>query len=400
MEQTGVEPALNISANKGTNIHRSRQFTTVKFCVPNSPNLINSIYLGEPVVNEHDGKGVTKSIIEEISKYEIKADQLEGASFDGAYFHQSVPKHMTDVLDLHEEFFATHDPLHKSGIVDTHIRRDSNFFWLTNVQEICSEIYQKFNWGKNYELLIDTCKELELTLASLTKFSKTRFANSIRNVTINIRKDFEIIIKSLQKIYDDMNDSRVSKIREKADDAKRLLKKLSNKKFVLELSGISDIYEVFGKVVNTCQIVDILPHERFDYVIKAIEELKDMIDHKDHKKCVESYKKSNVFVGDFPESEKINGHCRWPNYHADLGDLNTHGKFRNVEITKAFEDKTIATRLSKKENRINITKDAAQLVEIELKGEQKKNSQKFYFVNFLATYESRIKVLHIFQQPY
>ena len=122
---------------------------------------------------------------------------------------------MTDVLDLHEEFFATHDPLHKSGIVDTHIRKDSNFSWLTNVQEICSEIYQKFNWGKNYELLIDTCKELELTLASLTKFSKTRFANSIRNVTINIRKDFEIIIKSLQKIYDDMNDSRVSKIREK-----------------------------------------------------------------------------------------------------------------------------------------------------------------------------------------
>ena len=79
-------------------------------------------------------------------------------------------------------------------------------------------------------------------------------------MTINIRKDFEIIIKSLQKIYDDMNDSRVSKIREKADDAKRLLKKLSNKKFVLVLSGISDINEVFGKVVNTCQIVDILPH--------------------------------------------------------------------------------------------------------------------------------------------
>ena len=91
-----------------------------------------------------------------------------------------------------------------------------------------------------------------------------------------------------------------------------------------------------------------------------------MIDHKDHKKCVESYKKSNDFVGDFPESEKVNGHCRWSNYHADLGDLNTHGKFRNVEITKAFEDKTIATRLSKKENRINLTKDAAQLVEIEL----------------------------------
>ena len=37
----------------------------------------------------------------------------------------------------------------------------------------CSEIYQKFNWGKNYELMLDTCKELELTVATLTKISKT-----------------------------------------------------------------------------------------------------------------------------------------------------------------------------------------------------------------------------------
>ena len=36
---------------------------------------------------------------------------------------------------------------------------------------------------------------------------------------------------------------------------------------------------------------------------------------------------------------------------------------------------------------------------VPLKGEQKKII-KFYFVNFWATYESRIKVLHIFQQPY
>ena len=94
---------------------------------------------------------------------------------------------MTDANNLSEHFVATHDPLHKTGIADAHIRKDSNFSWLTKVQETCSEIYTKFNWGKNHELLLDTCKELELTLATLTKFSKTRFANSIRKVTINIR---------------------------------------------------------------------------------------------------------------------------------------------------------------------------------------------------------------------
>ena len=187
-------------------------------------------------------------------------------------------------------------------------------------------------------------------IASLTKLSKTRFANSIRNVTINIRKDFQIIIQCLKKIVDEKKESPISKEREKSADAERILKKICTKKFVLELSGISDIYGVFGKIVNTCQIVDILPYERHDEVKKAIAELKDMIDHHSHSKCVETYKKSKEFVGQFPESGKVNGHCKWPSYHADLSDLETHGKYRSVQIKKSFEEKTIATRLSRKEN--------------------------------------------------
>ena len=73
-----------------------------------------------------------------------------------------------------------------------------------------------------------------------------------------------------------------------------------------------------------------------------------MIEHQDHEKCVESYKQSEGFVGNFPESDKINGHCKWPCFHADLSDLKTHGKFRGVKITKSFAEKTTATRLSTK----------------------------------------------------
>ena len=366
LEQTGFEPALNISADKGTNVHRSRQFTTVKACIPDSPNLINSIFLGQPVVKEHDGRGVTDAIKEITEKFGIKSTQLEGASFDGAYFHQSVPNHMKNTNKLTQHFIATHDPLHKTGIADAHIRKDKNFSWLTNVQEICSEIYNKFNWGENHELLLDTCKELEMTLASLTKFSKTRFANSIRNVTINIRQDFQIIVQCLEKIIKDHQNSGIAKEREKSDDASRILKKIRNKKFTLELSGISDIYNIFGKVVNTCQIVDILPHERFDQVIQAVTELKDMVKHKEHSECVESYKRSEGFVGEFPESGKVNGQCRWPSYHADLSDIKTHGKFRSVSINKSFEDKGIETRLARKEGNLNVFKDAIKIVETEL----------------------------------
>ena len=170
----------------------------------------------------------------------------------------------------------------------------------------------------------------------------------------------------LEKLVDEKKESPISKEREKSADAERILKKICTKKFVLELSGISDIYDVFGKIVNTCQIVDILPYERHDEVKKAIAELKDMIDHHSHSKCVETYKKSKEFVGQFPESGKVNGHCKWPTYHADLSDLETHGKYRSVQIKKSFEEKTIATRLSRRENSMNITKDATRIAETEL----------------------------------
>ena len=229
LEQTGFEPAINISADKGTNIHRTRQFTTAKTCVPDSPNLINSVFLGHPIVKHHSGVDVTASIEVELNEFGIKASQLEGASFDGAYFHQSVPKHLKEAMKISDQFVATHDPLHKTGIVDAHIRKDSNLSWLTKVQEVCSAIYSKFNWGKNHELLLDTCKELEMTLASLTKFSKTRFANSIRKVTINIMKDFEVIVKCLKKIIDENKDSNIAKDREKAADAQNILKRITTK---------------------------------------------------------------------------------------------------------------------------------------------------------------------------
>ena len=86
--------------------------------------------------------------------------------------------------------------------------------------------------------------------------------------------------------------SSIGKDRDKAADAERILKKMCTKKFVLEPSGISDVYDVFGKIVNICQEVDVLSYERFDKVKAAVAELKDMVEHRDNSKCVESLKKS------------------------------------------------------------------------------------------------------------
>ena len=66
LDHTGFKPPVNFQADKGTNVHRSRQFTSVVIAVPESPKLLTYIYLDQPVVKSHDGPGVTRSIIDEL----------------------------------------------------------------------------------------------------------------------------------------------------------------------------------------------------------------------------------------------------------------------------------------------------------------------------------------------
>ena len=61
-----------------------------------------------------------------------------------------------------------------------------------------------------------------------------------------------------------------SKVRENADKAKELKGKILNLVFLLTLSGLVDIYEQFGAMVQITQMVHLLPHERLNLVNKEI----------------------------------------------------------------------------------------------------------------------------------
>ena len=52
---------------------------------------------------------------------------MKGRSFNGQYFHLSVPAHLTAALHFLKQFICTWDPFHKGGIVDNHIRGESSF---------------------------------------------------------------------------------------------------------------------------------------------------------------------------------------------------------------------------------------------------------------------------------
>ena len=118
--------------------------------------------------------------MEELEKYGIKGSQVEGGSFDGQYFHLHVPDHLLKKFDLSSQFFCTWDPLLKIGVIETHIRKEEDFVWLVRITEVCQQIYKKFNWGKNYEALVEMCEQLEMRMRNLKTFSTTRFPNSVR----------------------------------------------------------------------------------------------------------------------------------------------------------------------------------------------------------------------------
>ena len=116
--------------------------------VPDAENLLQPIYIGQPIVKDHTGVGVAESIKNGLDKFGISSVQVEASSHDGQYYHLSVPEALSDLYKLNDRFVSTVDPLHKAGTVDSHIRKDATYAWMVKIFTACRELYNKFNWGK------------------------------------------------------------------------------------------------------------------------------------------------------------------------------------------------------------------------------------------------------------
>ena len=121
---------------------------------------------------------------------------MEGESFDGQDFHFSVPAHPTEALHLLDQFICTWDPLHKGGVLNNHVREDSSFSWLVEIQTICREIFSTFKWGKNYESFMQIYGDLNVQMKKLTNFQMT----SVRFVFINLRINYSAVRLTLANV--------------------------------------------------------------------------------------------------------------------------------------------------------------------------------------------------------
>ena len=111
---------------------------------------------------------------------------------------------------------------------------------------------------------------MEARFRNLVGFSETRFANSRRQVYANILHEFPAIMSCLEEqITNSVIPTSDARSREKAAKAKELKGKILNVQFLLVLSGLADIYSQFGVVVNITQLVQLLPHKRFDRFMES-----------------------------------------------------------------------------------------------------------------------------------
>lgn len=310
------------------------------------------------------GPDLANQIYEELSAVGIGPEQYLGGAYDGQYFHCNVPQ----ILD--EKFGFTGDsckhsdwdPLHRAGTEDKHMRQDPNFLWLVQVTDVCTLAFKTINFGAEFEHFYEVCDRLKnddsFTAAVYSGlpcfFSATRFANHCAKVFQTLRKDYPGLLVTLAETQE-KNCTGDSKQREKAANAAEIKNKLMNKKFVLQLSGVVDIYTVFGHGVNVLQTLNMLPHDKYDRFNQVcVNKLKSMLNTiSSHKKC--------------PKNDKGNTICDWPCFHSDSESLTKTLEYRGIIIIDDFQ-KLVNTRENARNNLQDELKGVLPLVISQLTG--------------------------------
>eukprot|EP00112_Aurelia_sp_Birch-Aquarium-sp1_P022977 Seg6674.3 transcript_id=Seg6674.3/GoldUCD/mRNA.D3Y31 product="hypothetical protein" protein_id=Seg6674.3/GoldUCD/D3Y31 len=268
----GFRPCGKVLADKATHKQRTRQFVSFVTVIPDSESLIHTISLDVVVVKAHRGPDIKDSLVSVLSTANIVGDQYLGGSYDGQYHHLSVPF----LLDTHFGFtddrkYSDWDRMHKAGTVEAHIRKDQSFSWLVEVTDTVGRAFKSINWGQEFEHFFEVAERLKADDSFSAQvfrglpcfYSETKFANHCAGVYKQLWKDYPAIIVTCEETQLEKSQGS-ARDRQKAEEARILKNQLFNKQFVTRLSGICDIYSVFGHGVNVLQIVDILPHERFD----------------------------------------------------------------------------------------------------------------------------------------
>ena len=146
-------------------------------------------------------------------------------------------------------------------------------------------------------------------------------------MTINLRDAYHVVVQSLLSIEEDLDGKGGAQNKANLDDARRLIKAIFCKDFALKLSGISDLYDLFGHLVNEVQTVDLLPYERYDNCMDLVMKFQVMEENMSHAQCMQNLTE-----------------CAWPRLHKDLQTLENDGTFMGGKVERDYGDRLRSSR--------------------------------------------------------
>ena len=272
---SGRRPPVAISVDKMTQKRRTGQITALATLIPEAPpsEMVQTFYIGNPVVREHNGKGLAQSAGNEYKKVicsENAPEQIVGGGMDGQYFHLHFDKEFDEELGLKKTFYY-HDPAHRTMLAEGDAQKSQEGVFVNKVISNISNVISDCRFGKKYENLLQAFEQCpDAKFYKLDTFSETRFAAYSKHVFSAFLSDINAIILSLET-------RAFQPVSQQATDAKCLLRSIANVTFIGHLAGITDIYSVISETCRKLQCTNMFLWERIEESEKCIDSLKKIM---------------------------------------------------------------------------------------------------------------------------
>ena len=267
LPQTGRLPHAKVTTDKATYKHRTRMVSGLITVVPDSDQPIQGFLISCGVSTAGSGDEQAAALFEQVTSY-IEGSQFLGTSADGHTVHCGVGPKLGQLLG--KEGINDYDPMHKAGRIEDHMRKQPGLEFINKITEVISEVFNFVNFGQEFENFFNSFKKLQLLGAVDTFllpkfFSDTRFANFSFRVFLSFVKNFAALILTLAEAQElAFSPGSTAAQKKKADKCAGMQAQIQNWLFIFTLVGLTDLYTVYSKGVNVLQIVNILPHEKYD----------------------------------------------------------------------------------------------------------------------------------------
>jgi hypothetical protein len=193
-------PPVAVITDKVTIQHRTCQLHGLILVVPDSPNLLQPVFIDMPTVRDHSGLGIAKLIASSIDRMGISQTQISGVGVDGQYIKLGVEKHLRNLSFMPLYSNLIWDPAHKLNLADTDARNETP--WVKETTSVVSDVFRLVNYGKHYEELLEMAGSDRILTPQF--YSSTRFAPHAAKVYRAFLINYKYLVPVVQALCTNM----------------------------------------------------------------------------------------------------------------------------------------------------------------------------------------------------